>query len=135
MAENELEVSVAEVVEYLRISHEFSPVLKKVIDRKVTVSQAKKLGITVEDVELQRAADVFRVTHQLQKASDAEQWLRENRISDDSLEQYLEDNLMIDKFKHHLNKTTVKDKYLSSPEVTGQITEMIYQDWLEKMFA
>ena len=127
---NEIEVTVAEVVDCLRITGKFTPSLREVVTRKVTAEAAKKRGIRVTTTELQKAADAFRAVNDLSKASDTARWLRSNGISLEVLEEYLETNILISKFKDALEKKTSKAKYLSTPGIKESIREMIYQDWL-----
>ena len=129
---DELEVAVAEVVDYLRITGGFAPALRTVVERKVTAEAAKKAKVKVTGGELQKAADAFRAVNGLSKAKDTENWLTSNGLSVDAFEDYLETNLYISKFKESLNKKTGKQKYLSSPGVKESVKEMIYQDWMSK---
>ena len=128
---NEIEVTVAEVVDYLRITGQFTPVLREVVERKVTAEAAKKSGKKVTTAELQRAADAFRVVKDLSKASDTARWLRSAGISVETLEEYLETNILISKFKDTLERKTSKAKYISTPGIQESIRDMIYQDWLK----
>ena len=128
---NEIEVTVAEVVDYLRITGQFTPVLREVVERKVTAEAARKSGKKVTTAELQRAADAFRVVKDLSKASDTARWLRSAGISVETLEEYLETNILISKFKDTLERKTSKAKYISTPGIQESIRDMIYQDWLK----
>ena len=127
---NEIEIAVAEVVDYLRITGQFSPALREVIQRKITAEAAKKARIRVSNGELQKAADTFRVANGLNKASDTDRWLKSNGVSLEAFEEFLETNLLINKFKDALEKKTAKSKYLASPGIKESVKEMIYQDWL-----
>jgi hypothetical protein len=127
---NEIEIAVAEVVDYLRMTGQFSPALREVIQRKITAEAAKKARIRVSNGELQKAADTFRVANGLNKASDTDRWLKSNGVSLEAFEEFLETNLLINKFKDALEKKTAKGKYLVSPGIKESVKEMIYQDWL-----
>ena len=129
---NELEIAVAEVVDYLRMTGQFSPSLREVVQRKITAEAAKKAKVRISNGELQKAADTFRVANGLNKASDTDRWLKSNGVSLEALEEFLETNLLINKFKDALGKKTAKGKYLSSVGIKESIREMIYQDWLAK---
>jgi hypothetical protein len=131
---NEIEVTVAEVVDYLRITGQFSSALNEVVERKVTAEAARKSGIKVTTTQLQKSADVFRAVNDLSKASDTNKWLRSTGISVEALEGYIETNILICKFKDALNKKASKAKYLSTPGIEESIREMIYQDWLKSQF-
>jgi len=128
---NEIEIRVAEVVDYLRITGQFTPALRKVVERKVSADAARKNGIKVTTKQLQKAADAFRVVHGLNKASDTENWLESNGLSIEVFEEYLETNLLVSKFKDRLNKKAGKTKYLASPEIKERLKEMVYSDWVK----
>jgi len=127
---NEIEVTVAEVVDYLRITGQFAPALREVVERKVTAEAARKSAIKITTAELQKAADAFRVVNDLSKASDTARWLRSTGLSVEALENYLEINILISKFKDTLEKKTSKTKYLSTAGIKESIRDMIYQEWL-----
>ncbi|MGQ9654820.1 MAG: hypothetical protein ACUVXD_12210 [Thermodesulfobacteriota bacterium] len=134
MAKNrdEMEISVAEVVDYLRMTGGFAPALQAVVARKVTEEAARKAGLKVSNAELQRAADAFRVANGLHKASDTEEWLKANGVTLESLEGFLETSLLVDKYKDALEKKTNAAKYLKAPGIKESLREMAYQDWLAK---
>lgn len=125
----EIEVAVAEVVDYMRLNGNFSPALYEVVARKATVQAAKDKKIRVTTGELQKASDAFRLINGLSKASDTERWLKSNGISLEAFEEHLETNLLINKFKNSLSKKPNR-KYLSSEGIKESIKEMAYQDWL-----
>jgi len=129
---NEIEIAVAEVVDYLRMTGQFSPALREVVQRKITAEAAKKARIKVSNGELQKAADTFRIANGLNKASDTDRWLKSNGVSLEAFEDFLETNLLINKFKDALERKTAKSKYLASQGVKESVKEMIYQDWLAK---
>jgi hypothetical protein len=128
---NEVEVRVGEVVDYLRMTGQFQPALSQVINRKITAMAAEEMGIKVSPEELQRAADTFRATHDLGKASDTENWLATSGITLEAFEEYLETNILISKFKDELEAQVDKKKYSSLPEIQESIRELIYSEWLK----
>jgi len=128
----EMEITVAEIVDYLKITGKFSPALQEVIERKIAAEEAKKMGIKVTGPQLQKAADVFRTVSNLSKASDTNRWMKSIGISADILEEYLETNILINKLKDALDKKTGKKKYQASAEIKESIREMIYKEFLEK---
>ena len=127
---NEIEIAVADVVDYMRMTGSFAPALKEVVSRKITVQAARDKGIKVSTGEIQRAADVFRYAQGLPGAKDTENWLKANGITLDAFEEYIETNLLINKFKAQLAKKGSTDKILSSPEIKESVKEMVYQNWL-----
>ena len=127
---NEIEINVAEVVDYLRITGQFTPALREVVERKFTAEEAKRRGIVVTDEELQQAADGFRFLHDLSKASDTEEWLKSTGTSLETFEQHLETNILMSKLKDELENKADKAPYLSSSEIQESVREMIFQEWL-----
>jgi len=128
----ELQIDVAEVVNYLRLTGGFTTALAEVVKRRITADAAKKQGTTVSSKELQRAADIFRIDRGLFKAKDTEGWLKSNGLSLQAFEEYLETSLLVGKFKNELEKKTNLKKYISSAPVKDTVREMAYQDWFAK---
>jgi hypothetical protein len=126
-----IELAVADVVDYLKITGRFAPALRAVVERKITIKTAKKAGVKVSVKDIQRAADVFRVAHDLAKASDMKKWLGANGLSQDAFEDYIETNLVISKFKDTLLRKTKISKYLASQAIGASVREMVYHDWLD----
>jgi hypothetical protein len=127
----DIEILAADVIDYLRITGGFAPVLRKVVERKITAEAAKKKGLKVTTQQLQKASDAFRVVHGLHKSSDTKKWLKSNGISEETLEEFLETNLLISMFKDQLEKKTSKTKYLSSQAIKNSVRHSIYEDWLK----
>ncbi len=126
------EASVAEVVDFLRVTGRFLPAAREVVERKLTIEAAKKKGLEVTTQELQEAADAFRSTNGLMQASATEAWMNSVGISVEALEDYLEANLLISKFMDTLEGNTPPEKYLSSRAVKDVIRRMSYLDWLNE---
>ena len=128
----DIEVAVAEVVDYLRITGGFAPALREVVQRKVTADAAKSAGLKVTKAQLQKASDAWRLANGLNKATDTEAWLAANGVTVDALEDYLETNLLMSKLKDQLEEKTAKKKFLASEGVKESVRQMIYADWLAK---
>ena len=127
-----LDVSVAEVVDYMRITDDFAPALAAVLERKVTVAAAKQAGLRVTAAERQAAADDYRAARGLQRARDTDRWLRSIGITLATFEQYVTANLLIAKFKKSLYEKAEKQVMMSSQELEEAATEMAYREWLKK---
>lgn len=132
MAQKELEISVSEVVDYLKLTDGFAPALREVVKRKITAQAAQENGIAVPDEELQRAADAFRIVNGLSKASDTENWLKSIGVTMDTFEKYLETNLLMSKYKDTLEAKADKEKYILTEPVQETIREMAYQEWIQE---
>ncbi|MGE5613921.1 MAG: SurA N-terminal domain-containing protein [Bacillota bacterium] len=126
----EIQVKVAEVVDYLRFDGSFAGALQKVVTRKLAVQEAKKRGIKVTDGELQNAADIFRRVNNLVTADQTDKWLKERGLSVETLEEYLETNLLIHELKNQLEKEYDREKYLATRAAKNSIRELAYTEWL-----
>ena len=71
-----LEVSVGDVVSYLRIEGGFSEALASVVRRTLLLRAADEAGVSATTDELQRVADAYRAINGLHKASDTVAWMR-----------------------------------------------------------
>lgn len=131
-AQEEIEVDVAEILDYMKVTGLFASVLRDVVERKVAVNAAKQAGSRVTTRQLQKAADTFRMANGLAKASDTHAWLESRGLSVETLEEYLKTNLLISSLKAKLDRNASKTKYYRSEEVEDLIREMVYRDWLSK---
>jgi SurA-like N-terminal domain len=131
--EKQVDLSVAEVVDFLRVTGRFQPAVREVVERRLVADAAKKKGLKVSTQELQRAADAFRLANGLKKASATESWLKSMGITVEALEDFLETNLLIGKLMDSLENQEASQKYLSSPLVKDAVRGLIYQDWLGKL--
>ena len=129
---NNLEISVNDIVNYLRINGDFSEALAEVIHRKVTVQAAKAKGISVTEEELQKSSEAFRLAYDLGSADDTILWLKENGLTVENFEDYIEENILISRFKTLLEENTDMKKYLESEDIKEELRDMIYDNWLDE---
>jgi len=129
--EKKLTVKMQEVVDYTRILGSFSPTLRGVVERRFTAQAAKAEGLAVSDKELQQAADVFRQINGLSSAEATTAWMSCHGISHEAFEDFLATNILIAKFRDTLYRHASPSAYLSRPEVTAVLHNIIYEDWLK----
>ena len=128
---DELEVSVSEVVDYLRVTGQFAPALHKVIERKIAAEEAKEKGANITDEELQKVADGFRQMLGLTKAADTEEWLKTHGISLETLENHLETNILVSKFIDGLEADADTAEIMSAPDIKDRVRESAFQKWIK----
>ncbi|MBI5057507.1 MAG: SurA N-terminal domain-containing protein [Nitrospirae bacterium] len=126
----EIEIAVAEVVDYMRIMGGFQPALNEVVKRKVASNAAKQMGVRVSSAELQKAADSFRLLNGLVSARDTENWLKANGVTVETFEDFIETNILVNKLKDRIEKKADRRKYAASPAIQSSIREMAFQDWV-----
>lgn len=130
-----IEVSVSEVVDYLRMKGDFSPALRKVVERKVTAEAARGKGLSVSDDELQKGADTMRVALGLHSAQDTEEWLKSMGLTVEALEKHIETNILVNKFKDMLVRQADTKAFLQRKEVAEVVRELVFQDWVQKQLT
>ena len=132
MARNDtLEVGVAEVVDYLRLTDQFQPALREVMRRKVAVQSARDMGLGVTTDELQKAVDVFRANKGLHKVADTNRWMRANGITLEALEDHVETSILVKKLKEVLEKKVPQRKILAAEAVRAIVREAAFDDFIE----
>jgi peptidylprolyl isomerase len=92
-------ITEADFITRLKLTDEYTQLLEQMIRSKVGVHAAKKRGITIEDKELQNAANAFRMTQGLQRAKDTHDWMQRMSISVNDLEQFLAEEIYMAKIR------------------------------------
>lgn len=129
---NELEISVAEVVNYMRLTGQFQPALREVIRRKIAANSAKDRGIKVTGAELQRLADAFRARWGYFKVADTDAWLQASGLTLEALEEYLETSLLVSKLKDALAEKASRSEVLRANPVKSVVREVAYEQFLQR---
>lgn len=132
--QDSLQVSVSEVVDFLRIDGGFSKALSDVVRRKYLLRAADSAGIQAAPEELQRAADAYRALNGLHKAADTERWMANNGITVDKLEKHLEENIRISKARDHIADEW-GPRIADAPAVKKLVRELAVEDWLAHQAA
>jgi hypothetical protein len=127
-------VSVADVVSFLRIEGGFSEALGQVVRRRLLLAAADEAGIKASPDELQRAADVYRATHGLHRAADTESWMKSNGITLDVFEKHLEENIRISKMRDRIAETDGAKAAASAP-ARALIRDIAVEAWLAQQLA
>ena len=123
-AQEEIEVDVAEILDYMKVTGLFASVLRDVVERKVAVNAAKQAGSRVTTRQLQKAADTFRMANGLAKASDTHAWLESRGLSVETLEEYLKTNLLISSLKAKLDRNASKTTGFVIMDLKEKLTDI-----------
>ncbi len=110
--------------EYLLREHrrgQLLPRLNESVREAFLLDQAQKLGLRVENAELQKAADVFRRRRSLHTASAATAWLAQNRLSTLDFEASLERTLLLQKLPAHVVGAEAKLHFQQEPGLYDRI--------------
>jgi parvulin-like peptidyl-prolyl isomerase len=97
-----LKINQTDITNHLKLSSQLNRVLEGVATRQIIESKATELGINISDLELQQAADDFRLTYNLQNIEATMQWLNSNHLSMDDFEDLISTNTITKKLANHL---------------------------------
>jgi parvulin-like peptidyl-prolyl isomerase len=96
------EIRGQDLVQESRFSGKIPELIEGIIRRKIINEQALKVGIDSTELEIQTAADKFRITNQLESIEATNKWLQDRHISFDHFEQIIRQNLLASKVAEHL---------------------------------
>lgn len=97
-----MNVSAVEILHHMKLNCQIPNVLEAIATRRIIAEAVKKANITIEQQELQQAADSLRLANQLVKADDTWAWLQKHYIDLDDFEEMAQINLLSAKLANHL---------------------------------
>jgi hypothetical protein len=131
IANETLDISVEEVVDYLRIKDVFLKATREVLQRKLAAAEANNVGIWVSDEELQEGADIFRASKNLYTVDETEHWMKRIGITTETFESYIKISLLVEKFKDHLEQELDTQVFLSDSDISERLRELKFQKWFD----
>ncbi len=96
------EIKDRELIYEAKISGKMAGLIQSILRRNTIAAQIKKLGIEATAVELQQAADRFRIVNQLETTEATKKWLEDGDFSLDDFEYIVTQDLLIHKLAEHL---------------------------------
>jgi len=124
-------IEPGEFLKYLKFTNQFSDIMEKFIQNKITVYAAKKKGIEVSSDEMQQGADDFRRCMGLHRTSDTQKWLDSLGISIDEFETFINEHILINKVADTIVGNGAVESYfkLNSPAFdTVDICHIVVDD-------
>jgi parvulin-like peptidyl-prolyl isomerase len=95
-------ISDRELIYEAKITGKFPQLIQGIFRRKIIEEQVQKAGINPTGVELQQAADRFRLINQLESAEATNQWLQDRSLSIDDFEYMITQDLLSSNLAEHL---------------------------------
>jgi parvulin-like peptidyl-prolyl isomerase len=96
------EIREKDLIYEAKISGKLTGLIRSILRRNVIESQVNKLGIELTTVELQQAADRFRIVNQLETTEATKKWLEDGDFSLDDFEYIVTQDLLAHKLAEHL---------------------------------
>jgi hypothetical protein len=102
--------SLYDLLHTLRLRGTLPKLIVGAVIDKLVVDAARKQHFSIADEELQKAADNFRMRHDLNKAADTERWLIQNQLSAADLEEGLQRDLLRQKLAEQVTRREDRDQ-------------------------
>src|SRR5262245_6017839 len=96
-------LSLGDFLGAMKRSRRLRPLLLDAFVENYLVQRARRAGLTVNDQELQQAADNFRLKNGMASSEQTQQWFRREAISSDDFAAGLERDLLVDKLRHAIS--------------------------------
>jgi parvulin-like peptidyl-prolyl isomerase len=93
-------LSLGDFLGAMKRSRRLRPLLLDAFVENYLVQRARRAGLTVNDQELQVAADNFRLKNGMASSEQTTQWFRREAITSDDFAAGLERDLLVDKLRH-----------------------------------
>lgn len=100
--QDSLSISTHDVIHYIKISCQTPSVLEAIASEKIIIETAQKLGIEVEEEQIQQEGDQFRAMNKLVKAKETLYWLEQRHLSVDNFEEFIYKKILSKKLANHL---------------------------------
>lgn len=101
-------ISQDEILQQVKLSCQIPTLIKVITERKIVSQKAQSLDLKVETVELQKAADSFRLKNNLVSAQETLDWLKRHALSLDDLEVLVSHTVLLTKLADRLFKDRVE---------------------------
>jgi parvulin-like peptidyl-prolyl isomerase len=106
-----IKITKEDIINQVKLSCQLPQIINQIIDRRLVTDAISKLKITIDDEELQIAADRFREFNHLQTAQATMLWLQENSLTIEDLEQIAESSIGTEKLAQKLFSQADIEKY------------------------
>lgn len=105
-----------EVLAYLRYTHQIAEIAANVEQDKLVLKACEQFGITISELELQTAGDMFRTEHQLLSVPATLDWLTQQRITVEDWSYGIRIQQLTQKLKEYLFSSAIDGHYMQNRE-------------------
>jgi putative peptide maturation system protein len=107
------EISFSEVLKLAKLTGQLQ-FIQDAVDAALIRQAATERGLNASDDELQRAADDFRIEHELHTAEATTNWLAEKRLTFEDWESLIELSLIRDKLRERIAAGKVEQHFVEN---------------------
>lgn len=120
-----VQVNSEEFVSWLKKTLLFKQTFRDILSQRIVNRETRSRGVQLTDAEVQAVSDEFRLTHQLEKASDTIAWLEDEMIAPEDWEAGIRDRLLMTKLKEALFGAEVERVFIENRVNFDQVS--LYQ--------
>ncbi|WP_066384172.1 MULTISPECIES: peptidylprolyl isomerase [unclassified Anabaena] len=95
-------ITKEDIFQQVKLSCKVPELVEQILNRKIILSAAEEAGIKVETEELQKSADLLRLTNKLTSAEDTWKWLEKHGLLIEDFETIVYNNLILGKLSQYL---------------------------------
>jgi parvulin-like peptidyl-prolyl isomerase len=104
-------LSLGEFLAAMKRSRRLRPVLLDAFVENYLVNRARRAGLSVNDKELQQAADNFRLKNGMASTEQTNQWFNREAITSDDFASGLERDLLVEKLRRAVSDPRVQEVF------------------------
>ena len=136
----QLQISSSQIFERLKISCQLAPAIRDTAHHQIIMDAARSQKITVSDLELQQAADNFRVRYNLHNPKVTWDWLKKNHLTGDEFEQLILESIITSKLINYLFSDRIEPYFYEHKldYTKAVLYEVIFDDFdtaIEQFYA
>ncbi|MEA5581001.1 peptidylprolyl isomerase [Nodularia harveyana UHCC-0300] len=94
-------ITAEDILQQVKLSCKIPDLVEQIVSQKMILAAAEEAGIKVDTEELQKAANLLRLTNKLTSAEDTWKWLEKHGLSIDEFEEIVYNNIIIGKLSQH----------------------------------
>ncbi|MDH3660614.1 MAG: TfuA-like protein [Alphaproteobacteria bacterium] len=90
------------ILDEIRLDHDYDALRRAALLRLLSLDEARRLGLSVDQNEQREAANAFRLERNLHRGADLRAWLQAQGLDRPAFSTLLENELLLDKVADHL---------------------------------
>lgn len=107
-----LTITDRDILQQVKLSAKTPQIIEEIICRKIITEAASETRIKISIDRLQKAADEFRLSHELHNAKDTWEWLSKQNLSLDDFEETINYSLIVSDLNKHLFKDKIEHYFV-----------------------
>lgn len=119
-----------DILQQVKLSGKIPEIIEEVTKQKILKNAADEIGLQIDEQELQKVADKFRLANQLQTVDNTYNWLKKQGLSLEDFENMLYQELISAKLQAHLFSGKLNSYFMENQlkYIEVILYEVIFED-------